>query len=123
MMSDYRVAVFIDYQNTLHSLRRQGRQIDLPALREYLAEGRQATESFVYVATHPQLEHQADDQAYVQRLRQGGFLVRNKMGQLLPDGRLRCNFNNRVREVLARPTDDASTGDRGPRWNGVTAQR
>ena len=88
-----RVAAFVDYHNILHALRRVGRQIDLPALRDYLAEGRHLVEAFLYIATHPEPEHQHTDRATLHRLRQHGFLVRTKVGQLLPNGRLKCDLD------------------------------
>lgn len=93
ILTHERVAVFVDYHNTLHALRRVGRQIDLVALRRYLTEGRHLLEAFLYIATHPQPEQQQADQATLQRLRQHGFLIRSKVGQLLPNGRLKCDFD------------------------------
>jgi uncharacterized LabA/DUF88 family protein len=92
-LTNERVAVFIDYHNTLHALRRAGQQIDLAALRDYLAEGRHLVEAFLYIATHPLPEQQEADQATLHRLRQHGFLIRTRMGQLLPNGRLKCDFD------------------------------
>ncbi|MBN1935637.1 MAG: NYN domain-containing protein [Anaerolineae bacterium] len=88
-----RVAVFVDYHNTLHALRRVGRQIDLLALHDYLSEGRHLVEAMLYIATHPQPERQEEDRVTLHRLRQSGFLVRSKVGQLLPNGRLKCDFD------------------------------
>jgi len=92
-LTNERVVVFIDYHNTLHGLRRDGRQIDLVALRDYLAEGRHLVEAFLYVATHPQAEQQEADQAMLRALQQHGFLVRSRPGQFLPNGRLHGNSN------------------------------
>jgi uncharacterized LabA/DUF88 family protein len=92
-LTNERTVAFVDYHNTVHALRREGRQIDLVALRDYLAEGRHLVEAFLYIATHPQPDHQGGDQATLHRLRQHGFLVRSKMGQLLPNGRLKCDFD------------------------------
>jgi uncharacterized LabA/DUF88 family protein len=88
-----RVAAFVDYHNTRRALRRVGRQIDLPALRDYLAEGRHLVEAFLYIATHPAPEQQQADRVMLHQLRQHGFLVRTKVGQLLPNGRLKCDFD------------------------------
>ncbi len=88
-----RVGVFIDHCSVLHGLRRAGRQVDLVALRDYLAEGRHLIETMVYVATHPQPERHQEDQLTLDRLRQSGFLIRSKPGRLLPDGRLTCSLD------------------------------
>ena len=105
-----RVAAFVDYHNTLHALRRVGRQIDLPALRDYLAEGRHLVEAFLYIATHPEPDQQQTDRATLHRLRQHGFLIRTKVGQLLPNGRLKCDFDLEmaldVQEFVARTRPD-----------------
>lgn len=39
-----RTVAFVDYHNTVHALRREGRQIDLVALRDRCAWPRAATE-------------------------------------------------------------------------------
>ena len=88
-----RVVAFVDYHNTLHALRRVWRQIDLPALRDYLAEGRHLVEVFLYIATHPDPEQQQADRGTLHRLRQHGFLVRTKVGHILPNGRLKCDLD------------------------------
>lgn len=110
ILSNERVAVFIDYHNTLHALRRVGRQIDLVALRDYLAEGRHVVETFLYIATHPMPDCQEADQATLHHLRQRGFLVRSRTGQLLPNGRLKCDFDLEmaldVQEFVARVRPD-----------------
>lgn len=92
-LTNERTAVFIDYHNTQNALRRAGRQIDLVGLQDYLAEGRHVIETFLYIATHPQPEQQEVDRANQQRLRQLGFMIRSKQGQMLPNGRLKCNFD------------------------------
>jgi uncharacterized LabA/DUF88 family protein len=105
-----RAAAFVDYHNTLHALRREGHQIDLAALRDYLGEGRHLVEAFLYIATHPLPERHGADLATLHRLRQHGFLVRSKMGQLLPNGRLKCDFDLEmaldVQEFAARTRPD-----------------
>ena len=105
-----RVAAFVDYHNTLHALRRIGRQIDLVALRDYLAEGRHLVEVFLYIAIHPHPDRQAADQATLHRLRQHGFLVRTRTGQLLPNGRLKCDLDLEmaldVQDFVARARPD-----------------
>jgi uncharacterized LabA/DUF88 family protein len=105
-----RIAVFVDYHNTLHALRHQGYQINLAALRDYLAEGRHLLEAFLYIATHPRPERQQADQATLHRLRQHGFLIRTKAGQLRPNGRLKCDFDLEmaldVQEFAARTRPD-----------------
>jgi uncharacterized LabA/DUF88 family protein len=88
-----RVAIFADYRNTLNALRRAGRQIDLVALRDYLAEGRHLIEAFLYIGAHPLPEQEQVDLATLQRLRQHGFLIRTKPAHLLPTGQLKCNFD------------------------------
>jgi uncharacterized LabA/DUF88 family protein len=109
-LTNERTVVFIDYHNTQNALRRAGRQIDLTALRDYLAEGRHLIEAFLYIATHPQPEQQGIDQGNQQRLRQLGFLIRSKQGQMLPNGRLKCNFDLEmaldVQEFVARARPD-----------------
>jgi uncharacterized LabA/DUF88 family protein len=109
-LTNERVAVFIDYHNTLHALRRVGRQIDLVALRDYLAEGRHMVEAFLYIATHPVPDRQEADQATLHRLREHGFLIRSRAGQLLPNGRLKCDFDLEmaldVQEFVARARPD-----------------
>jgi uncharacterized LabA/DUF88 family protein len=110
ILTHERAVIFADYQQTLDALRREGRQIDLAALRAYLAEGRHVLEAFVYIATHPLAEHYPADQATLHRLRQHGFLVHSRAGQLLPDGRLGCDFNLElaldVQEFVARTRPD-----------------
>jgi uncharacterized LabA/DUF88 family protein len=105
-----RAVIFVDYHNTLNALRREGRQIDLGDLRDYLAEGRHLVEAFLYVATHPLPEHYQADQATLHQLRQHGFLVRSRMGQLLPNGRLKCDFDLEmaldIQEFVARTRPD-----------------
>jgi uncharacterized LabA/DUF88 family protein len=105
-----RAVAFVDYHNTLHALRREGRQIDLSHLRGYLAEGRHLVEAFLYIATHPQPDMQDADQAALHRLRQHGFLVRSRPGQLLPNGRLKCDLDLEmaldVQEFAARTRPD-----------------
>jgi len=105
-----RVVAFVDYHNTLHALRRVGRQIDLVALRDYVAEGRHLVEAFLYIATHPQPDRQEADQATLHRLRQHGFLIRSKVGQLLPNGRLKCDLDLEmaldVQEFVSRTHPD-----------------
>lgn len=109
-LTNERVAVFIDYHNTLHALRRVGRQIDLVALRDYLAEGRHMVEAFLYIASHPVPDRQEADQATLHRLREHGFLIRSRAGQLLPNGRLKCDFDLEmaldVQEFVARARPD-----------------
>jgi uncharacterized LabA/DUF88 family protein len=109
-LTNERIAVFIDYHNTLHALRRVGRQIDLVALRDYLGEGRHMVEAFLYIATHPVPERQEADQATLHRLREHGFLIRSRAGQLLPNGRLKCDFDLEmaldVQEFVARTRPD-----------------
>ena len=111
-LTNERTAVFIDYHNTQNALRRAGRQIDLVGLQDYLAEGRHLIETFLYIATHPQPEQQEVDQANQQRLRQLGFMIRSKQGQMLPNGRLKCNFDLDmaldVQEFVARPGPTSS---------------
>lgn len=92
-LTNERVAVFVDYHNTLNALRRVGHQIDLVALRDYLAEGRHLIEAFLYIAAHPLPERHDLDQETQRRLQQHGFLIRSKTGQLLPNGRLKCDFD------------------------------
>ncbi len=92
-LTNERVAVFVDYHNTLNALRRVGHQIDLVALRDYLAEGRHLIETFLYIAAHPLPEQHDLDQEAQRRLQQHGFLIRSKVGQLLPNGRLKCDFD------------------------------
>lgn len=105
-----RVAIFADYHNTLNALRRAGHQIDLVALRDYLAEGRHLIEAFLYIGAHPLPEPAQADQGAVHRLRQHGFLIRTKPAQLLPDGQLRCSFDLDlaldVQEFVARTRPD-----------------
>lgn len=117
-LTNERTVAFVDYHNTLNALRREGRQADLAVLRAYLAQGRHLVEAFVYIATHPQPEHQAADQAALQRLRYHGFLVRTKVGQALPTGRLKCDLDMEmaldVLEFAARAHPDIvvlATGD------------
>jgi len=88
-----RAAIFVDYHNTRNALQRIGRQVDLVALRDYLSEGRHTIEAFLYIATHPLPEQQTEDQALLHRLQRHGFLIRSKSGQLLPNGRLKCDFD------------------------------
>ncbi len=105
-----RVAIFADYPNTLAALRRAGRQIDLVALRDYLAEGRHLIEAFLYVGSHPLPEQAQADQAALHRLRQHGFLIRTKPAHLLPNGQLHCTFDLElaldVQEFVARTRPD-----------------
>jgi uncharacterized LabA/DUF88 family protein len=105
-----RVAIFADFRNTLNTLRRAGRQIDLVALRDYLAEGRHLIEAFLYIGTHPLPEQDLADQATLHRLRQHGFLIRTKPAQLLPTGQLKCNFDLElaldVQEFVSRTRPD-----------------
>ena len=105
-----RVTIFVDYHNTLHALRRVGRQIDLVALRDYLTEGRHLVEAFLYIASHPLPEQQEVDRANLHRLREHSFLVRTRVGQLLPDGHLKCDFDLEmaldVQEFAARTRPD-----------------
>lgn len=105
-----RVAIFADYRNTLNALRRVGRQIDLVALRDYLAEGRHLIEAFLYIGVHPLPDQAPADQAALYRLRQHGFLIRSKPAQLLPNGQLKCNFDLElaldVQEFVARTRPD-----------------
>ena len=91
-LTNERVALFIDFHNTRNALQRNGLQIDLVSLRNYLAEGRHLVESFVYIATHPLPDQQQVDQEAQLRLRQHGFLIQTKPGRLLPNGRLKCDF-------------------------------
>jgi hypothetical protein len=67
-------------------------------------------EAFLYIATHPLPEHHEADQASLHHLRQHGFLVRSRMGQLLPNGRLKCDFDLEmaldVQEFTARTHPD-----------------
>jgi len=88
-----RVAIFVDFRNTLNALRRAGRQIDLAALRDYLAEGRHLSEAFLYFGTHPLPDQEQAERATLDRLRQHGFIVSTKPAQLLPAGHLDCNFD------------------------------
>ena len=110
VLTNERVAVFVDYHNTLHALRRVGRQIDLAALRAYLSEGRHVVETFLYIATHPTPDRQEADQATLRHLRQSGFLIRTRPGQLLPNGRLKCDLDLEmaldVQEFAARTRPD-----------------
>lgn len=92
-LTNERIALFIDYHNTRNTLRRSGLQIDLENLQNYLAEGRHLVESFVYMATHPLPDQQRLDQDMQLGLQQHGFLIRTKVGQLLPNGRLKCDFD------------------------------
>lgn len=92
-LTNERVALFIDFHNTRNALQRNGLQIDLVSLRNYLAEGRHLVESFVYIATHPLPDQQQVDQEAQLRLRQHGFLIQTKPGRLLPNGRLKCDFD------------------------------
>jgi uncharacterized LabA/DUF88 family protein len=115
-----RVAAFVDYHDTQRALRQEGRQIDLVALRNYLAEGRHLVEAFLYIAVAPQAAprrqaarqeaaHGATPQL-LHRLRQHGFLVRTKVGQRLPNGRLKDNLDLElaldVQEFTARTQPD-----------------
>ncbi len=105
-----RVAIFADYRSTLDALRRAGRQIDLAALRDYLAEGRHLIEAFLYIGIHPLPEQAQADRAIVERLRQHGFLIRTKPAQLLPTGQVHCAFDLElaldVQEFAARTRPD-----------------
>jgi uncharacterized LabA/DUF88 family protein len=104
------VAAFVDYHNTLHALRRNAHHIDLAALRGYLGEGRHLVEAFLYIASHPQAAHQDADQALFQRLADHGFLIRSKVGQILPNGRLKCDLDMEmaldVQDFVARARPD-----------------
>ena len=84
-----RVVAFIDYHNTREALRRAGHQIDLLALRDYIAEGRHLIETFVYFVTDPLV---ADDEALA-RLQEHGFLIQSKRGHHRDDGQLVGNFD------------------------------
>lgn len=109
-LTNERVALFIDFHNTRNTLQRNGLQIDLVSLRNYLAEGRHLVESFVYIATHPLPDQQQVDQEAQLRLRQHGFLIQTKPGRLLPNGRLKCDFDLEmaldVQEFVARTRPD-----------------
>ncbi|HPD40827.1 MAG TPA: NYN domain-containing protein [Anaerolineae bacterium] len=109
-LTNERVALFIDFHNTRNALQRNGLQIDLVSLRNYLAEGRHLVESFVYIATHPLPDQQQVDQEAQLRLRQHGFLIQTKPGRLLPNGRLKCDFDLEmaldVQEFVARTRPD-----------------
>lgn len=109
-LTNERAALFIDFHNTRNALRRSGLQIDLVSLRDYLAEGRHLVESFVYIATHPLPDQQQLDHEAQMRLQQHGFLIRTKQGQLLPNGRLKCDFDLEmaldVQEFVARTRPD-----------------
>ncbi len=109
-LTNERVALFIDFHNTRNALQRNGLQIDLVNLRNYLAEGRHLVESFVYIATHPLPDQQQVDQEAQLRLRQHGFLIQTKPGRLLPNGRLKCDFDLEmaldVQEFVARTRPD-----------------
>lgn len=109
-LTNERVVLFIDFHNTRNTLQRNGLQIDLVSLRNYLAEGRHLVESFVYIATHPLPDQQQVDQEAQLRLRQHGFLIQTKPGRLLPNGRLKCDFDLEmaldVQEFVARTRPD-----------------
>ncbi|OPY73633.1 MAG: NYN domain protein [Syntrophorhabdus sp. PtaU1.Bin002] len=85
------LAIFIDYHNFEASLRGEALHTDLVNLREYLAGGRQLTETFAYVGFNPNNPH--EDGRLHRLLRMSGFLVRTKLAKVRPDGSLKCNLD------------------------------
>jgi uncharacterized LabA/DUF88 family protein len=86
-----RVAIFIDYPNTLLSLRELGVELDLPVLREYLTAGRFLVDAFVYVGTRP--DHVDRDMAQQESLKRAGFFVRTKVGRPRANGGVKCDMD------------------------------
>lgn len=85
------LAIFIDYHNLEGSLRNEGAQMDILVLRDYLAEGRDLIESFVFVGTNP--NNVEEDERFHRFLRRNGFVVKTKKAKVRPDGSLKCDFD------------------------------
>jgi uncharacterized LabA/DUF88 family protein len=86
-----KVAIFIDYHNLEGSLRTEGLQVDLPSLRDYLAERRRLVECLIYVGFNPNKPD--EDEKFHQYLRTNGFIVRSKKAKVKPDGSLKCDLD------------------------------
>lgn len=85
------VGIFLDFHNLFPAVRNCGGTLDLILLRDYLGEGREIIETFVYAGTRP--DHIEADQAFHRHLRRQGFFVRTKLARLKDDGSLKCNFD------------------------------
>lgn len=83
------VAVFIDYHNITIGLRNQNMEIDLIDLNNYLAEGRKLIGTFIYFGINPNDPESNRD--LIERLNKAGFLIRQKIAKVLPNGSLKCN--------------------------------
>jgi hypothetical protein len=98
-----------------NTLQRNGLQIDLVSLRNYLAEGRHLDRILRLHRHAPAPDQQQVDQEAQLRLRQHGFLIQTKPGRLLPNGRLKCDFDWRWRWMCRnswaarRPTSSSSS--------------
>ena len=86
-----RLAMFIDFHNLEGSLRNEGIQVDILALRDYLTEGRTLLEAFVYVGFNPNTQN--GDHQFHRFLKMNGFLVKTKPAKVRPDGSLKCDFD------------------------------
>jgi uncharacterized LabA/DUF88 family protein len=86
-----KAALFIDFHNLEGSLRNEGWQVDILALRDYLSEGRKLIETFVYIGFNP--NNPEEDKNYHSKLRTKGFVVRSKEAKEKPDGRLKCDLD------------------------------
>jgi len=93
MASAERVAIFIDYHNVENSLRRAGLRVDMTELVDYVLADRALLECFCYIGSHPQPEYWSESQARIRSLQLNGYLVTTKMGQVLPGGQLKCDFD------------------------------
>jgi uncharacterized LabA/DUF88 family protein len=86
MMTE-RALLFVDYPNLAISFAAQDRELDLAAMRDHLARGREIIDSIVYIGSHPDWSVNYKAEA----LREQGFLVRTRRAKVKPDGSLRCN--------------------------------
>ena len=96
------VAIFIEWANIEASLKQIGLQPDAMALRDYLTEGRELQECFVYAGIHP--EHEEQCRGFHNFLRRSGFVVRVKKGK--PNGeKVKMNFDVDIAVDALRYTD------------------
>ncbi len=86
-----RVAIFLDFHNLFSAVRDIGGTLDVLRLRNYLCEGRQLVEAFLYIGTRP--THIEGDQHFQRQLRLQNFIVRTKLARFRDDGSLKCDFD------------------------------
>lgn len=100
-----RLIIFNDYANIEAAFGQLGVTLDEQALLDYLSEGRFLVEAHAFVPIDPR--NPQARAAVIERLWQVGYLVHDKIGNLVGDG-YRCNLDVEITLELMRTAEIAN---------------